>query len=858
MAVAALIKFVQGLNVGTAGVALIGELGTNVTASNAVDNDVTRWKWTCIDAPDDSAMSPGVLSDGAASTYTFAADARGGFHIELEVFPASGASKTHRLTFQVPELSGRLVPAFDAEATELNFSGTTRGWRKIMDAWLRHLDGQAGLVNATAGTINNAPSKDADGFAVGQIRLTGAAPVLNGIADGYEGRRIVVYADGDDAAIAHDAGGSTAANRITTGGGTVTIPQGTATMFEYSGSRWRMVAPTPAAPTGTGYAHVTSGVYDAAAVPDPPDTYVLYSNAGAIAGTPRLTRSASTGELTHSGVPNHSETRSEFHYDDDFGVAWSQWSSVQTTDGTTATAFPNAIDLTGLGDGEITVVVEISYRFRGGGGNFFKKATFYRTDGTLTFWAIKDLTDTSLQRGMIPLNVDVTKTDDDTIDVEVTGLDATDINWKVSAFVQMVYDPATSDLLYDFDFTTLDLGYMSDSAFLTRTGLTFTRSTTSTVQTSASTVVDGASVNYPVIGNLGSTLANRGLVIQTNTWNRLAGTATNGPRNLTSGSPWTAGTSVTITYPTGSPDQGNFGGCQCDLLSAGFCNYFDLGADDTTNALTFSTWQNGVGNTGTSDMQMGMNSAAGVYTVVVATQTPTWQRLKLSKVAATAIRFFNACDARDRSAAGGQTARVRHVGVDFFQVEYGPTATEAIPVTASARTKDVLSFTPGSAWIAANGQFKFCAKFCPKAASSAVVHWQTAAGTVGTQAAWFLWSWGANGQNYAKILDSDKKLYVKIANGAEYTSTNAISWSAGDQVEVYVAVGNNVASVVKYRINGGSWTDLVLATISDVPAPAAGAIRVFSDDNTATGDAGAMQCWLNRLTVYDTTAPAGV
>jgi len=143
-------------------------------------------------------------------------------------------------------------------------------------------------------------------------------------------------------------------------------------------------------------------------------------------------------------------------------------------------------------------------------------------------------------------------------------------------------------------------------------------------------------------------------------------------------------------------------------------------------------------------------------------------------------------------------------------------------------------------------------------ASSTKIYWNTDASTRGTETEWYLWSWGANGQNYAKFKDSDKKLYVKIANGSEAASTNAISFAAGDSVEVYLAAGGNVASVAKYKINGGSWTDLVLGTISNTPAPGSGAIRLFSNDNASTGDTGSMLIWLNRLTVYDSNAPSGV
>lgn len=140
MAITAAIKFVQGGNIGTPGVALVGDVGTNVVASNGDNTGVQRWKWSMVGVPGGSAVPTGLISDGATTTATFLPDVRGGYHLELVAFDVAGAQKKDRRVFIVNELSGRKIPPFDAEAAALNFLGQTRGWAPDMENYLRFLD----------------------------------------------------------------------------------------------------------------------------------------------------------------------------------------------------------------------------------------------------------------------------------------------------------------------------------------------------------------------------------------------------------------------------------------------------------------------------------------------------------------------------------------------------------------------------------------------------------------------------------------------------------------------------------------------------------------------------------------------
>jgi hypothetical protein len=140
MSLVAQIKFVQGGNIGTPGIALEGTVGTAVTASNGDNSSVARWKWSMIGTPGGSSVPTGLISDGTTPTAVFTPDVTGGYHLELITFDASGAQKIDRRVFQVPELSGRRIAPFDAEAGALNFLGQARGWAPFMEDYCRYLD----------------------------------------------------------------------------------------------------------------------------------------------------------------------------------------------------------------------------------------------------------------------------------------------------------------------------------------------------------------------------------------------------------------------------------------------------------------------------------------------------------------------------------------------------------------------------------------------------------------------------------------------------------------------------------------------------------------------------------------------
>jgi hypothetical protein len=799
MAVQALIKFQQGVTIGAPGVALEGVLTTQVTATNAGVGDVPiQYIWTWIDTPHFSAIPRGEIIRGNFPSVNFEPDVVGDYHLELQVFNQGGQRSIDRRVFRVQRVSGRYIPAFDAEKPAMNFdlgggNLNERGWARDMEAWLEYLDA---IVTGGGATT--------PGGSIPQFQFHDTGDVFQGASG-----------------LSYDKTNNWPK-----------MPNGWA--IDNASFRIRFTG-TPATSNKT----ITfQNATDTVVMRDTSDTLTNKS----------LTSPAVTG------IPAFATTRNEFTPTTGGSLgtkAYSQTDELQTTDATANQTLASLHVDSSYGDCRVSITAEVQTSFTSdslSGGKYLFEATASRVGSTWTITNLDD-TDETLMKGQVMPHPAVGSVDSQTLAVQVTGaLDVT-VNWTSSVHVQITPQPLASGTapLYDFNFTTLSLGFMSAAAFQTRTGLTFSRSSTSTVQTSASTIVDGGIADYAAIGNTGSTLAKRGLVIQHNTFNRLsAGSNVLGPRQI-SGSPWSTGSSVTTTYPSDSPDQANSGGTRVVCTSGGYGNYYDFGADNS-DAMTLSSWQKGA-----TDMQMGWENNGNTQgNYVNATANSIWQRLSLTKASGTGRRYFNAVDGENKTGFGGQSARARDCNVDYVMVEDGPFMTEAIENGALARAFDNIARPTGSTFISpSNGQFRFYAKLSPKHASSQQVFWRTGTSTSGTEAAWYLWSWGGAGTSYAKVKDSDKKLYVKIQGGSEVVSTNAISWSAGDTVEIYLAVGNNVASKAKYRINGGSWVDLVLATIADAPNPSSGAIRLFSNDNASTGDAGSFPAWIHRVTVLD-------
>ncbi len=434
---------------------------------------------------------------------------------------------------------------------------------------------------------------------------------------------------------------------------------------------------------------------------------------------------------------------------------------------------------------------------------------------------------------------------------------------------------------YDFDFTTLSTGFQAAATFLTNTavgntrGLTFTRPSASTVQTSASTLVKGGTSNQAAIGNRTSDTANRGLVIQNKTVNLIgdAAAANNSPRNMatTGAGRWTAGLNVVSTFPYADSPDGTGTGCTRQVVTLvagnGYAPYLaipTLGANSVT-----SFWLKSTPTTGTAPMCVWEDGtpSANDYAAGSSAVVNTWARYTIKRGAQPIPSYIIGADTRDYSAAGGLTAASRDCLVDFAMHEHGDFPTEASETGVFARYGDVVTYATGSELIADNGQIKFYAKFTPKFSSTMQVPFNEAT-TALYEGAWALFSWGAAGSswdNYAYILDSNKRLFIRLAGGLEYFSLAPIRFSQYQVVEVFIQCGNALPTIAMYRLNGsGTWVDLVMNTtvINEVPAPGTAAVRIMGLSNilasSGDNDTKALPCWLHRLSFYNTGLPSGI
>lgn len=317
--------------------------------------------------------------------------------------------------------------------------------------------------------------------------------------------------------------------------------------------------------------------------------------------------------------------------------------------------------------------------------------------------------------------------------------------------------------------------------------------------------------------------------------------------------------STTSSSPPGHPGPFNFG-----------CGWSSGTA--TANHMVYTSWQRS--STG-ADGDMCM-SVDGVY-LATRSATTTWGRLKIYLDGSHgAVSEYHNCEGRQSI----QPA-LRDVLITYTNLTRGPTTWEVIPTCAGAYPGDRLRYLTGSALLATDGQLKIRVLLSPYFASSEAVVYDAAPtggglhtinSTVTVQNGWYLFSAGKAGTTYAYIKQSDKKLYVRVNGGSVYTSTNAVSFSAHDEVEFFIAVGNNVASKAKYRVNSsGAWTDLVLATVPDAFSFGSNFLALLYNDDVnvngdgaspvnadlGVGDGGQFGARVHRISIYKSGGPAG-
>jgi hypothetical protein len=383
----------------------------------------------------------------------------------------------------------------------------------------------------------------------------------------------------------------------------------------------------------------------------------------------------------------------------------------------------------------------------------------------------------------------------------------------------------------EIDFTSLTPGSYVNATFLTATGLTsFTRADTTTtnqatVRKSETQLTSGIAANLPRAYFDGTY---SGFLIE----QKVQNFAPN-PHNITTS--WTASAQGTqtggaVTGPDGTVTQAS----RIQLTATSqISNYYDLGSDSAVR-WNMSVWQRSQSAfAGLGDMQQtSINFANSNSVPTTRSATDSWGRMSTAK-GTTALRYWIPADSYDRSGQGGQTAKTRDVDVDFMHIERGDFATSAIGATTT-RPQDRPKWT----FSTSGNRIRMHARFRPLFASSVQVWAATTALTL-----WPIYYIDAS--NLATVADSDKKVTVTVA-GSALTTTNAMSWAAYDQVDVLIEVGNGVASVCKYSVNGGAWTDLILGTFSGNATPSAD-MSLFTG---ATSDDNTLPCLVQKVRAY--------
>jgi hypothetical protein len=127
MSISANIKFTQGATTAAPGTSVIGITGASVVLSNGDDTNAVSWSWQLLDKPATSALSIGVILQGAAAaTATFTPDVPGCYRVQLTV-QSSNRSVQQTRVFGVRNSRGWLQSPYAADPSEMNFAGNARG-----------------------------------------------------------------------------------------------------------------------------------------------------------------------------------------------------------------------------------------------------------------------------------------------------------------------------------------------------------------------------------------------------------------------------------------------------------------------------------------------------------------------------------------------------------------------------------------------------------------------------------------------------------------------------------------------------------------------------------------------------------
>lgn len=375
--------------------------------------------------------------------------------------------------------------------------------------------------------------------------------------------------------------------------------------------------------------------------------------------------------------------------------------------------------------------------------------------------------------------------------------------------------PVVTLLSYSLSGGTLGNAGTLSSSF---PGLNLTRASAATVQTAAATIDSTPTTDQARIGTTGAFA--RGLVIEETRTNLEVNN-----RNQTAAG-WSGAVNTVTTAGAGAGPDGTAGSATRHQVQAtGFSNS-QGGSLAAGTKYVASEWLRGT--SASSPYQMYINDTA--LNFFPGSATTAWQ-----PVASTVLTIGSGagflhyiCDATDNGGVGACDLLV-----DLTQLEAGNWRSEAI-ITAGAsatRAGERVWITSAATVIDTNRlglSFTFVGKGTPAQLTP----------TVGA----FLWWIDANNNAF---IDTAQKLNVKLG-GVAVTSASAITWAAGDVVDMWIACGAGANAVVEYRLNGGAKVVLLNTALAGNPSGAS------TIDICCSGTSNQFSCWLQNLTAYKT------
>jgi hypothetical protein len=372
----------------------------------------------------------------------------------------------------------------------------------------------------------------------------------------------------------------------------------------------------------------------------------------------------------------------------------------------------------------------------------------------------------------------------------------------------------------------------------TPTGVTFTRASAATVQTSATTVDTTPAVDVLRVGQYSASSSVRGFVIEESRTNMVPDA-----RDMSVAS-WSAGSSATLVASNlTSPDGASV--AQHWTVGSGGSSKFRTASLTLNARYSFSQWTRGAAGGEAHASTHVVNGAASPTTGYWAftgprTLTLSWERLigvpTLVNGALSAVVYHVPIDGQNQTANGGHAAGARAGVVDMHQIELGAFATEFISTSGGTATRsgERIAITGGSSLVP-RGRLSLELQCIPKGARADYANTIT--------------FWYVDANNKCEINPTTGLLTLTV--GGATNTCPGINWPALSRVQFWIEVGGSLPSVVKWSLDGGAVNQ------PPVTGSALGTLTISSAcDILCAATANQLSSWLQIVRAYpDGTRP---